>query len=424
VSAQPAEERSLDERLAALFGSEPTAILDPFPLYRELREAGPVVEHAPLVLITRHAQAKAVLRDHARFSSGAQLRGSRADSIRAGLSDEQRAAFEEIYGFQGLFVVATDGDVHTRLRRIAHRAFTPRRIAALTAVTERYVDAVVSELAAEEEGDLMRLAYRVPLMIIGDLLGVPPPDRELIKGWSDKWGRNRGGVEPGPLMEAHRAMHEFRGYVEAMLEEHRTDPSASDLAGVLIGAEHGERLTPDELAGMFFVLLFAGHETTTSLIGTGMLELLRRREQWEKLCAEPSRAPAATEEMLRWVTPVQWTTRVANEDVVLAGTRIPAGTTVFPLIAAANRDPEVFAEPEVLDVTRPDSSQHLALGFGPHFCLGAALARLEGSIAYRTLASRFPQIDLLSDDVDFGGNAMLRRPVSLPVRLGPERAKD
>jgi cytochrome P450 len=219
-------------------------------------------------------------------------------------------------------------------------------------------------------------------------------------------------------MEAHAAMRDFRAYVDAMLDDHRRNPSASDLVGALIDAEQGERLTADELAGMFFVLLFAGHETTTSLIGTGMLELLRHRDQWEKLCADPSLAPATTEELLRWVTPVQWTTRVTNVEVEVAGTCIPPETTVFPMIASANRDPTVFAEPETLDITREDSGQHLALGFGSHFCLGAALARLEGTIAYRTLATRFPNIELASDSFAYGGNAMLRRPATLPVRLG------
>jgi cytochrome P450 len=409
----------LEARFLQLQQSESSAMTDPWPLWRDLRHAGPVVRLGPSFGITSHANVKAVLRDHERFSSNSNRTGTRAERIRKGLDEEQRRAFDEIYDFQGQFVVSTDGDQHERLRRIAHRAFTPRRIAELEASTAVYVDQVLSEIALEPQPDLMELAYRVPLMVIGDLLGVPACDRELIKSWSDRWGRNRGGVEPGPLMDAHAAMREFRAYVEVMIDEHRrSQVHSSGLVSALIDAEQEDRIEAEEIAGMFFVLLFAGHETTTNLIGTGSLELLRRPEQWRALCRDPAVAAIAVEELLRYVTPVQWTQRVAVETIEVAGTEIPAGSTVLTLLASANRDPTVFADPETLDITRSDSRHHVALGFGPHFCLGASLARLEGRIALGILAARHPATELATDTVTVEGNAMLRRLRSLPVRLG------
>jgi cytochrome P450 len=406
----------LEGRFADLMTSRPAAIADPWPLWRELRETAPVLELGPAFAVTRHADVKAILRDPARFSSDSNRRGTRAAELRSRLDEEQRRAFDEVYDFQGRFVVATDGEAHDRLRRIAHRAFTPRRIAELEAAADRYVDELVDELAQEPVVDLMQLAYRLPLMLIADLLGVPHADRSLIKGWSDRWGRNRGGAETGPLMDAHTAMVEFRAYVEAMIADHRRTPGQTDLVGALLGAEQDERMSAVEIAGMFFVLLFAGHETTTNLIGTGLFELLRNRDQWAKLCADPAGvSPAATEELLRYVTPVQWLNRVATEPVEIAGTAIPEGATVLLLLASANRDPEVFASPGTLDLSRTDAGRHVALGFGPHFCLGASLARLEGRIAFRTLAARFPETELITDAITVEGNAKLRRLQALEV---------
>jgi cytochrome P450 len=187
-------------------------------------------------------------------------------------------------------------------------------------------------------------------------------------------------------------------------------------------AHEGDRLADQELTAMFVILLFAGHETTTNLIGNGLVELMRHRDQWERLCADPSLVPAAVEELLRWVTPVQWLGRVATEPFELEGVQIEAGQTVFPILAAANRDPAAFRNPERLDISRPDAKNHLALGFGPHFCIGNALARLEGTVAFATLARRFPGLELADEHLGWRGNAMLRGLEALPVRLGPERA--
>ena len=408
---------TLEERWERLVRSEPEAMAGSFELFAELREAAPVHEFETMALVTRHADVKPLIRDGMRYSNASRRLGSWAERNRARLPEAARPAFDAVTAFEALYVSRTDGDVHARLRRIAHRAFTPRRIAELEQRTREYVDEFLRAMAGEDEPDLMDLAYRLPLMLIADLLGVPQQDRELIHEWSSKLGRNRGGVEEDPLLEADAAMGEFRAYVDAMLVEHRRAPEPGDLVSALVDAEQDERLGSDELAAMFVVLLFAGHETTTNLIGVGMQGLLEQRRQWEALCADPSLAGAATEELLRWVTPVQFGNRLPLVDVEIAGHTVPAGKTVIPLHGSANRDPRVFADPDAIDIKRPNAGQHVALGFGPHFCLGASLARLEGRIALEQLATRHPGMEPAGDGVEWCGNASLRRLRELKVRL-------
>ncbi len=413
---------SLDERLARIFASDPVAMAHPDATWRDLREQAPVHRLGPIVLIARHQDARDVLRDDRRFSSRYFATGSRVAAIRASLSPEQRRANDEIAEFESLYMSRSDDQQHERLRGSANRVFTPRRIAQTRTMIAAYTGEMLSAMREEDQTDVVAgLAYRLPLMVIGDMLGVPPPDRDQIHLWSAQLGRNRGGDDPEALMVAHRAMHEFRHYVEEILVPLRRRRSGSDLLTALLEAEDDSRLSPVELTAMFVVLLFAGHETTTNLISIGLLELLRHRDQWERLCADPGLAPAAVEELLRWVSPVQFQWRATRAEVVVAGTEIEAGTTVAAVLAAANRDPEVFADADRLDLGRADARQHLALGLGPHFCLGNALARLEATVAFEALASRFPELELVDDEPPFRGNAMMRTPGELRVALGRER---
>ena len=395
---------------------------DPFPLWRELRENAPLYHLGPSLLVTRYDDVKAVLRDTVGFSSASGVRGSRVDAVRARLTTEQRQAFDELTEFESRFVVGLDAPAHTRARKILHRAFTPRRIAELGDATQRYVDELLGPLEAAGAGDLMPLAYRLPLMVICDLLEVPHDDREQIHEWSSTIGRNRQGADPDPrpMLAAHAAMREFRGYVEELIDNHQRARRRSELVEALMTATEGEHMTRDETAVTFIILLFAGHETTTNLIGNGIFELLRRPDQWALLAAEPARTPVAVEELLRYTTPVQWINRRATEGAQIAGTPIEPEQTVLPVIAAANRDPAQFAVPEELDILRDDSRNHVALGFGAHYCLGASLARLEGTAALRTLAERHPGLELTADpdSLVWRSHAKLRSLATLPVALG------
>ena len=260
-------------------------------------------------------------------------------------------------------------------------------------------------------------------MIIGDLLGVPREDQELIHDWTDALARNQHNVESGPLIAAHAGMTEFRSYIEAMIADHRRSPNATHRAGTFMDAVDAGRLTADELTAMFALLLAGGHETTTNLIGIGLLELLRNRSQWDALCADPSLTPRAVEELLRWVSPAQFALRLPVVDVDIAGTLVPAGQAVFVLTAGANRDPDAFVDAETLDLRRQDCDRHIAFGFGQHFCIGNALARLEGEVAFSTLARRFPDMELASDAIRIRGSSLLRTLVNLPVRLGTDHGQ-
>jgi cytochrome P450 len=413
-------ELPLDDALDGLLASRPDAIADPYPVWNHVREQDPVHRHGPVVLVTRYDDVKRVIRDGESFSNLARKTGSRVDALRSGLNELQAQAWQELSDFESLYLSRSDGEDHERRRRITHQAFTPRRIAELDTITRRYTNEML-DTAPRPETDIMdALAYRLPLMVICDMLGVPPDDRERIHDWSNALGSNRGGDSPEVLMRAHTAMLEFRAYVNGLLERLRHE-RGTDLLSALIGAEDEERLNQDELAAMFVVLLFAGHETTTNLIANGLLMLLRDRTVWQALCEDPSLIPNAVEELLRVVTPVQWLFRVTTRPVTLGDVSLDAGQTVYALLAAANRDPDVFERPDEIDVRRSNARQHLALGFGGHFCLGNALARMEGAAAFDLLTRRFPDIELITEHPLWRGNAQLRSISELPVRLGPDR---
>jgi cytochrome P450 len=420
---------ALDDGLRRLFASEPAAMADAFSVWRELRDRGRPYVTEVAAFVPRYEDAKRVLRDteHFGYYSFGQQSPAAVERITASYTKEQKAAYVEVGEFELNYMNRSgDGDTHARLRRIAHRAFTPRQVEELTAAVERNTNDLLDEIAGHDVADLAPFAFGLPLMLICDMLGVPAADRARVHDWSSRLGRNRGGVEPGPLVDARDALREFRAYVSAMLEHHREDPaSESPLVHALVGAEHEERLSEMELTAMFVILLFAGHETTTNLIGTGLLELLRAREQWRLLCDDPSLAADATEELLRFVTPVQWLGRGVLEDVELSGVLLEQGQYVIPALAAANRDAGVFAKPDVLDLRRGNAREHLSLGFGIHFCLGASLARLEGRAAFETLARRFPDLELAAAPEELGwrGHAMLRRLEALPVHPGRDRSR-
>lgn len=412
----------LRDRLAALFAGEPEALADPYPLYREARETSPVLDLGPMVVLTAYGDVKSALRRAGELGNRALVEGSRVEAARARLAGDALAAFDEVIAFESHFPSRNDGDDHARLRRIAHRAFTPRRIASLEPSIRRTTAALLDAAARDEVADGMRLASRLPLVVVTELLGVPESDIDLIHGWSTVLGAANASTEAVPFLAARDALREFRAYVGDMIERNRGARDATDLVALLMGAEQEERLNELELAALFVQLLFAGHETTTNLLGTGLRDLLACRDQWELLVADPGRAPDAVEELMRFVSPTQFVSRLATRDVRVAGATVPAGTTVIPMLAAAHRDPAVFPDPDRLDIGRAESRQHLGFGFGPHFCLGAALARLEAEIVFGELARRFPEAELAETEIEWTGGAMLRHLTRLPLRLGPERA--
>jgi cytochrome P450 len=416
---------ALAPELGALLASDPEAMRDPHPLFGELREAGPVLSFGPMVLITRHADVRDACRDAERLSNRTFL-GSRAEDALSRMTAEQRDAYRVVSEFESRYVSRSDGEDHARRRRLMQRAFTPRRINALRARIEAIAAGLLDDLAAERggsgapdrEAELISFAWRLPLMVVAELLEIPAEDLDAIHGWSAAIGRNRRGVDPVALLGALDAITAMKEYIGDRLPGLTATDGESALLAELLEAHAGDRLSVEELTAMFVILLFAGHETTTGLIAGGVVELLRHPDQWRWLAADPGgRAPAAVEELLRFVSPVQWTWRLAASDYRCGDSAIAAGTTVALMLAGANRDPSVFAGPGELDLGREDAGRHLAFGLGPHFCIGNALARLEAEVAFRVLAERFPRMSLACDpsQLRWQGNAMLRQLASLRV---------
>ncbi|MDX2166321.1 MAG: cytochrome P450 [Deltaproteobacteria bacterium] len=389
---------------------------NPFAIYALLRTVRPVMRmpvggwDGPGVwFLTRHSDVETVLRDP-RFS----VDRLRAPFIRENL--ERLPAFIQ-QGAQTLrSMLVMDPPDHTRVRKLVNKAFTPRRIAALR---ERVV-AIVDELLApvRDQMDVIdALAAPLPAIVIAELLGVPPEDHRRFKAWAAEivasigqpsFGGSAGGT-------GAPAIQQLFGYLGEIIAARRAAPRDDLISAMVQAQEADDALSDAELLATSNLLLIAGHETTTNLIGNGLLALLREPDQLARLRGDLGLLPTAIEELLRYDGPVQATLRVAREDVELGGQAIEAGSLLLVGIGAANHDPDVFADPERLDLGR-DPNPHLGFGFGAHFCLGAPLARLEGEVAFRALLERFPRLELATESPTYRPNPVLRGLTALPVR--------
>jgi cytochrome P450 len=314
---------------------------------------------------------------------------------------------------------------HTRLRRLVSRAFAPGRIAALEPAIRGIADSLLDELDVAGPGATVDLvegyAYPLPFQVIGELLGIPAADRACLHAW---FGVLLTGWAGDPPPEAVEASDGIVAYLGELVEAKRHSP-AGDLVSVLVTAAEGDALTTQELLSSLFQLVVAGHETTASLIGNGVVALLDHPDQRQALLAELGQLPAAIDELVRFTAPVPHATfRVTAEPVTLDGVQIPAREQVLVCLGAANRDPGRFPEPDVLDISRSDGS-NLGFGHGLHYCLGAPLARLEARVAFERLLGRYPGLRLATgrDALAWarGDGLVLRGLVSLPVVLSPSR---
>jgi pimeloyl-[acyl-carrier protein] synthase len=388
---------------------------DPYPLYHRLRATDPV-HRSPLGfwVLTRHADVLAVLRDP-RMSRDPR-RSERVALLRATAEVDELLAAEEAAPSM-LFVDPPD---HTRLRTLVNKAFTPAAVERLRPRVEELVAGLLDRAAGAGAMDVVEeLAYPLPVTVICELFGVPEADRDRFRAWS------RGLVHLlDPLVAAdalERALHArqaLRGYLGGLIAERRAHP-AGDLLTALIAAEdQGHQLSEAELVSMCVLLLVAGHETTVNLIANGMLALLRDPDARARLQADAALARSAVEELLRYDSPVQFTSRHALEDLDVGGRRVRAGETVVAVLGAANRDPAQFPDPDRLDLARAPN-RHLAFGGGIHFCLGAPLARMEAAVAIPAMLARLPGLEpgpgppLRRDTVTLRGLASL--PVTFRV---------
>jgi cytochrome P450 len=418
----------LDEELMRLFASSPELVADPFPLFRRLLRDHPVHDAGPFVLISRYDLIRSAFLDAEHLSSATQRAGtSRVEAARAALeSDEHRAMFDYIVAIERTMLTFSDGEMHDRLREVAAKLFTPRAVAELTASTQALTDRLLDEMAGRGEAvDFDDFACQLPALVIGNLLGIPPEDAPLLIDWGAKIMANLFGGQGPKVLEdgfhGHRAFGEYIGTVMADYRE--TGRARAEAAEELLHAASVGLIGDEQLSAMFREMLLGGFETTRiSLLGT-VFELMRNRDQWRALCADPALAANAFEEGLRVFGSAQWSARIPLVDLEIDGVQIPADKTCILMLGAANRDPSVFPDPDTFVISRSNVRQHLAFAVGKHYCLGQALARLEGRIVLQTLATRFPDAELAIDpaEVGYAGNALFRRVAALPIRLGADR---
>ena len=314
----------------------------------------------------------------------------------------------------------SDPPMHTRLRRLVSRDFTPRRIREMEPRIREIARTLVEAAARKGELEVMTgIANPLPVMVIAEMLGVPPEHYEQFKHWSDTVVSGDNTLPGTPLPEEfHVANRSLRNYFAEEIERRRKNPGA-DLVSALVAAhDDAEAMNADELLAFVLLLLLAGNETTTNLIGNGMLALGRNPEQMELLRKTPELMPRAVEEILRYDGPVQSTIRYTKSDMNIGGTILPANLGCFIILAAANRDPAQFENPDRFDITR-EPRDHVALGEGIHFCIGAPLARIEGAIAISAMLEKFPNIRIKdpSAEVAYKGSYFLRGLNSLSMAI-------
>ncbi len=379
-------------------------LANPYPIYRRLQTRAPV-HRSRLIkgwVLSRHEDIDAVLRDSRRFGND---RASTQDANLRFDSDEPRS------------MLYRDPPDHTRLRSLVSKAFTPRAVRALRPRVEKIADDLLDSLDGADSFDVIdAIAYPLPVAVICEMLGVPQEDRGPFREWS-----NDASLSIEPLLDDRRvastmdALSKLRDYFSDLAERRRADPG-DDLVSVLTQIEdEGDRLSHLELQLMLVLLLVAGNETTRNLVGNGLLALLRNPEQLDRLRREPELIGPAVEELTRYDSPVQIDGRSVREDTEVGGVPMERGQYLMLLLGAANRDPEAFDDPDVLDVSR-ERNPHLGFGRGIHHCLGAPLARMEAEVMLGKLLERFPNVRLAGTPTR-RRQIVLRGLSSLPVRV-------
>lgn len=377
---------------------------NPYPYYLELRRRAPVyqVDGAGLWVVSRYDDVVFVVKHHELFSSAPM---------------NFQAVREGFFSASAATIIGADPPAHTRLRTLVNRGFTPRRIADLEPRIRAIADELVASLRERQEFDLTAdLSIPLPVIVIAEMLGVEPERRADFKRWSDSIITMISGTpteQEGLLLRPH--MKAFRDYFEEVIARRREYPK-DDLISVLVRAQETEQaLTAEEVIAFAALLLVAGNETTTNLIGNAVLALLDHPSEIAKIRANRQLISNLVEETLRYDGPVQGLFRMTTQEVEIAGSTIPAGAVVMPLFASANRDERQFEDPDRFDVTR-NADGHLAFGFGIHFCLGAALARLEARVALEALLFDLPRFVLADNGrVERINSIFLRGPKALPL---------
>jgi pimeloyl-[acyl-carrier protein] synthase len=404
VAARPS-----DQGLSLYQLLDPEILADPYPLYHRLRNEDPV-HWDPFLhawVVTRYEDVLTVLM---KFSAD---RTPTPEKLREmGLSEMGPIA--KVMVQQMLFM---DPPTHTRIRGLAAHAFTPARVEVLRGQIEKIVNDLIDEVARKDGMDVIaELAEPLPAIVTAGMLGVPISDWRQLKTWSADFAEMLGNFQHNPERVQHmlRTVENLAGYFRDAIRQQQEHPREGLIHSLLTAEVDGDKLTHEEVIANTIVTMVGGQETTTNLIGNGLLSLMRNPSQMELLRSDSSLIPSAVEELLRYESPSQHTARLAPEDTVMGGKKIAKRQAVVAVMAAGNRDPQRFPEPDRLDITRKDN-RHLAFGWAAHFCFGAPLARLEGQIAFETMLRRLPNLFLQPSKLQWRHNLGLRGLVSLPV---------
>lgn len=395
---------------------DPDVLADPYPLYRQLREADPVAWDPFLHawVVTNYAGVLTVLH---KFSADRTPTPEQLTAM--GLNALQPVA--EVMVRQMLFM---DAPAHTRLRGLCSSAFTSRRVDHLRPHIQEIADGLIDRVFAQGRMDAIAdFAAPLPAIVTAELLGVPTSDHEQLKDWSADFAEMLGNFQHNPdrVSRVLRTVDEMTHYFRAAIREQERHPH-NGLVQLLVNAsEGGSRLSEDEVIANIIVTMVGGQETTTNLIGNGLLTLIRNPAALAQLRDDPSIIEPAVEELLRYESPSQHTARLAPDDLVLGDKRIKKRDAVMAVMAAANRDPARFPDPDRLDLTRKDN-RHVAFGWAAHFCFGAPLARIEGQVAFATLLRRLPNPTLEPGPLVWRQNLGLRGLTALPIAFGAPRS--
>ena len=391
---------------------------NPYPVYDQLRANDPVHWSAEngYWIITRYADIVAQVQNQ-------QLSSNRIGAHAGRMPVEAKEHFRPLFAAVGSWMLMIDPPDHTRLRGLVSKAFTPGVVENMRGLVQNLINDMLASVTQRGRMDLMtELANPLPAMVIAEMLGVPATDQQQFKAWSDDIAHGLAGIDSARNKEELFSLYDLAqtsflalaSYFRDKVVELRKQPRENLLSALIRAEDQGDRLTEDELLANCVLLMLAGHETTTNLIGNGVLALLRHPDQKERLARNPETIVAAVEELLRYDSPVQKMARIALTEINIAGKQIKQGDLVCFSFGAANRDPEQFVAPAQLDIERKPN-RHLAFGHGLHYCVGAALARLEGQIAINTIISRLPVLRLETEDLEWHRNFTLRGLKSLPV---------
>jgi cytochrome P450 len=396
---------------ASSYFDSPNFLKDPYPIFRDFLAKAPIFwdEVQNTWHLFSYTSISACLKDP-RFSS------ARVPAMVSRLSEDTRQKIESLTDTLSRWTLFIDPPQHTRIRALLNKSFLPRLVNHMSTRIQTLANELI-EIKSQGSFDVIsNLAYPLPVIVIGEMLGASPNDRDRLKKWSDDLATFFGATRLTPEIAIHaqKSIVEMKDYFRGILQDH-SRTSREDLMASLISTQEKEDFFKEEdVLATCTMLIFGGHETTTNLISNGILALIQNSSQMKKLRENPLLIKTAVEEFLRYDSPVQRASRIVTEDLEIEGQKIKKGDRVFMILGAANRDPVQFENPSILDIARTHNP-HLAFGGGSHFCIGAALSRLEGQVAIGTFIKRFSHIHLANEDLEWHENFNLRALKALPV---------